>query len=390
MPSQKEQIERLSAENAELKEQVAVLTEKVANLVESVEVLGAQQNDTFVRVEGVEENLCELRDEQVVLQNDQASMMLRLEGQQQYSRKQTLLLTGSAVELPPRSGTENIREVVLGLLATYLGISGLREGAICACHRLKNKKVILVRFADMADSDKVYRARTKPKRTGLLVFESLTTERLAVINMIKTLKDDPSSPVLSYFTQNGKIFVKTSTSREVDPIEIPFGASLDDIRSLCEGHEFSPTPTAIREQFRAIHARAQGAHPWQKSTGQVGRQNQWITVRPKGRGRGSGQSRNHEQGPVGGAGVGPALRANSSRNDRQGESRNQATRGASSTRAPPQSGDTGAPGSSGDGEASGSRVTHDAVRSGASTSADGVPASAEVDAADSAPGDTLQ
>ena len=149
----------------------------------ALETCGARHSEACIRVESVEENLCQLTEGHQELQYDQASLMLKLEAQQMYSRKQTLLLTGPAVGPPTRG--EDTRGIVLGLLNRHLGLSGLQPADICACHRLKNPKVILVRFSHLDHSDRVYHARTKPKLRGLLIFESLTAERLFVIDMIK-------------------------------------------------------------------------------------------------------------------------------------------------------------------------------------------------------------
>ena len=282
-PSQREQIERLSSENADLREKVNALTEIVDTLKSSLELLSVNHGETAIRVEAVEENLCQVRAEQKDLEQDVTAMMLRLESQQMYSRKQTLLFTGSAVELPLRG--EDPREVVIKLLTTHLGIADITKQEITACHRLKNQKVILVRFSHLDTSDRVYRARTRPKRPGLLVFESLTSERLSVIQMLRTMKDDPSSSVVSYFTQSGKIFVKTSESRDVRPVEIPFGCGLAQIRELCEGKKVTPSDTAIRDQFRAVNSRGQlgGASSGRVGDGsQAGAGGQWITASRRG------------------------------------------------------------------------------------------------------------
>ena len=278
MPSQKDQIERLSAENADLKQKVNSLSETVNELKAALEVLNVSHGETTTRVEAVEENLCLLKSEQKELEQDLTSTMLRLEGQQMYNRKQTLLLTGSAVELPVRG--EDTREVVLRLLSTYLAVTGVSKHDISACHQLKNPKVILVRFTHLDDSDRIYRARTKPKRTGLLIFESLTTERLSVIETVKALKNDQSSSVLSYFTQGGKIFVRTSESRDVKPVEIPFGCGPELIRDICDGKKVSPPDVAIRDQFRAIHNRGRTeGHRVRRDN------NPWVTVNRNNRGK---------------------------------------------------------------------------------------------------------
>ena len=253
-PNQREQIARLTAENTELKSKIALLTERLDRIEAAQVASEACNGEALVRLEGVEDNLCQLSAEQQELQHDQASLMLRLEAQEMYSRKQTLLLTGPAI-CPPTRG-EDIRSIVVGLLGRHLGISGIQPKDICACHRLKNPRVILVRFVYMDHSDMVYRARTKPKQRGLLIFESLTSERLSVIRMLKDLKDSGTSKVLSYYTQSGKIFVRTSENKGVKPIEIPFGLDQGQIRKLCEGQKADPSPTTVRDQFRAVHSKS--------------------------------------------------------------------------------------------------------------------------------------
>ena len=182
--SQKEVIEKLLSENAELKSQVHQLVERVNKLESTGETLkaesetqNARQTETFVRLEAVEDNLCQVSAEQQQLQEDQAHLMVSLEGQQMYSRKQTLLITGDAVQSPVQG--EDTRKYVIKLLNDYLGISDLKPHEICACHRLRNPRIILVRFLASHDSDRVYRARTRPKRKGLTIFESLTAETLS-------------------------------------------------------------------------------------------------------------------------------------------------------------------------------------------------------------------
>ena len=201
---------------------------------------------------------------------------------------------------------EDTRDVVLKLLSVHLGVTDINKCDISACHRLKNPKVILVRFTHLNNSDRVYRARTKPKRHGLLIFESLTTERLSVIELLKSLKEDPRSPVLSYFTQTGKIFIKTSESRDVKPIEIPFGFGVDEIHELCAGRRVDPTDTAIRDQFRAIHGRGSSGGSREQSVRNSQVRNPWVTVRGNKNNRGAppppGRAAHHGRG---GSGDGP-------------------------------------------------------------------------------------
>ena len=168
-----------------------------------------------------------------------------------YTRKQTILVTGEAVKEPVKG--EDVRRTVIQLFSEYLGVEGLQPHHICACHRMKNPKVILVRFASLDDTERVYRARTRPKKRGLLIFESLTSERLSVIHDLRDLKKESDSKVLSYYTQTGKIFVRTSENKEIRPTEIPFGITKDQIRDLCSGKNIELSSAEILDRFRDIH-----------------------------------------------------------------------------------------------------------------------------------------
>ena len=250
-PSQKDQIEKLSAENCELRQLVQKLTDRVDNLETSLAELRVHQSEATVRIEAVEENLCEVKSIQQEQQDDQASMLLRLEGAQMYSRKQTLLITGPAVGGATRG--EDVRSYAIQLLSEYLGINNLQPQHISACHRLKNPKVILIRFTSLDDTDRVYRARTKPKKRGIIVFESLTAERLAMVNNLKVLKQEQGSNILSYYTQTGKVLVRTSENKETRPLEVPVGSTKDQIRDICRGKKVVLSSTDILNQFREIH-----------------------------------------------------------------------------------------------------------------------------------------
>ena len=74
------------------------MTERVSKLEvalqAALEACEVKHGEACIRVESVEENLCQLTESQKELQYDQASLMLRVESQQMYSHKQTLLVAG--------------------------------------------------------------------------------------------------------------------------------------------------------------------------------------------------------------------------------------------------------------------------------------------------------
>ena len=89
------------------------------------------------------------------------------------------------------------------------------------------------------------------------IIESLTAERLAVVHMLRDLKDEENTPLVSYFTQGGKILARTTEDRDVKPIEIPIGVTKDQVRDICHGKKVEVTSLEIRNHFRTIHTSSQ-------------------------------------------------------------------------------------------------------------------------------------
>ena len=143
---------------------------------------------------------------------------------------------------------------MVSLLKEYLGLD-IHPRAITACHRLRNKSTILVRFADLDERRTVYSQRLSPKKRGLLVHESLTNERLAVIHTLQKLdKPKETSPFLSYYTSMGRIFIRLPdpTGRKAaKTVELAVGVSEKDILDICEHHKVKnlsqPPPRAMKK-----------------------------------------------------------------------------------------------------------------------------------------------
>ena len=156
--------------------------------------------------------------------------------------------------------------------------------------------MILVRFLDMSDSDRVYRARFKPKRRGLIVLESVTNERLVLLNSLKEIKFEEGSPVVSYFTQSGTVLVRTSLDKNVPAKEVPFGLNKDQLRKYCKGEKVAPSPASVREHFRAIHASGQHGFNAVSAPASISK---WIPVqnkKNKGNPRQTGGDHSHSHG----------------------------------------------------------------------------------------------
>ena len=73
-------------------------------------------------------------------------------------------------------------------------------------------------------------------KNGLLVHESLTNERLAVIKILQKLhKPKESSPFQSYYTSSGRIFIRLTNSPKA--LELSVGTTEKEILDICKRSE---------------------------------------------------------------------------------------------------------------------------------------------------------
>lgn len=243
-------IKTLKEENSDLKRQVESLTSTVGSLETELRSVQFIVSENIERREAVEENLASVEQKCTTLKENQGRLSSAIEIQAQYSRKTTLLLSGRAV--PDYREGEPTRAVVIGLLKEYLGID-VHARAITACHRLSNKRVILVRFADLDERMFVYRTRISPLKQGLIIHESLTNERLAVVKILQRLhRPKETSPFLSYYTSMGRIFIRLTN--QSDPVELFVGTTEQDILNICGR---SPTGGAVSNHADAAHSSLQ-------------------------------------------------------------------------------------------------------------------------------------
>ena len=122
------------------------MKDTVKSLQSELQALQIIVSENIERREAVETGLVAVEQSCSDLQGVQGKLSSALELQAQYSRKSTLLLSGRAI--PAFKEGEHSCLAVIALLKEYLGID-VHPRAVTACHRLQNKSVILVRFADM-------------------------------------------------------------------------------------------------------------------------------------------------------------------------------------------------------------------------------------------------
>ena len=137
---------------------------------------------------------------------------------EQYSRKSCLILSGDGVPEPKREETtEETREMTLGLIKNKLKVD--IKGGVVACHRLRNRKRVIVKFQDMDDRNNVYQAKFKQTESaGIIIHENLTDKRAKQVKVLADMKRD-NDHVVNYHTKNGVILARDSKEKRYARIQ---------------------------------------------------------------------------------------------------------------------------------------------------------------------------
>ena len=165
-----------------------------------------------------------LKIENVELKKKMHDLDQAVDNNEQYSRKSSLILSGGSIPDPPMDGereetTSEIRAATTEAIEKQLKVK--LQGGIMACHRLRNKKRILIKFQDLADREAVYQARFGQmggdKEKTMMVHENLTERRAAQIQVLGKLRFDQE--ITNYHTRNGNIYARISPDRKYAKIE---------------------------------------------------------------------------------------------------------------------------------------------------------------------------
>ena len=142
-----------------------------------------------------------------------------LDETEQYSRKTSLILSGGTIPEPKKDETPaETREITEKVIKEKLGVE--IKGGTAACHRLNNKKRVLIKFVDLDDRDAVMQAKfdqTGEPHEKVKVHENLTPKRA---DMVKKLGDMwARKKVANYHTRNGVIMARNDVSKRYSRIQ---------------------------------------------------------------------------------------------------------------------------------------------------------------------------
>lgn len=174
-----------------------VIGEKLFHINQMQEKLAGENHDLHVANKRLSEKINEMEQRQTELFNREHSNRVATMEQQQYSRRNCLLITGIPESNEKDSDGNSIREdtdkVVIDLAQEKLGIK-LTEQDLDRTHRATRvrrtdgkPRAIIAKFSRYNVRDKVIRARTKLKGSRIGIQELLTNANQVLLDQAKTM-----------------------------------------------------------------------------------------------------------------------------------------------------------------------------------------------------------
>ena len=180
--------------------------------------IGALREATKKETDALKEEIKNLKLENQKLKDTVTTLDRGLDELDQYSRKTSLILGGAFPEGEEWESPSTTRDTAMQVIKEKLKVN--LKGGIAACHRLRNKKRVIIKFQDQNDRDAVYQAKFNQETQGsdkITVHENLTQKRSEMVNSLESLRKD--GVIANYHTKNGKIMARSSPHKKYVPIQ---------------------------------------------------------------------------------------------------------------------------------------------------------------------------
>ena len=205
-----------------------------------------------------EEEIGELKSKIVMLENKSRNFEMALDDQNQYERKDSVILSGAG--LPDMSPNENTHEIVKNLLDAHLNIK-INSHDICITHRLgplrtgSNKRNIYVKFVRRdLKREVIAKSKLNKQVKNLYANESLTPVRMKMFRALRQMKSRVPNLIKGCTTIEGKVYAFTppadgaaSGSRD----RRHFIRDLQELREFCRTYVKESLDSFLQEQTSA-------------------------------------------------------------------------------------------------------------------------------------------
>ena len=114
-----------------------------------------------------------------------------LDEAEQYNRKSSLILGGAFPEGKEGETPGETRETAAKIIKEKLKVN--MKGGIAACHRLRNKKRVIIKFQDLDDREAIYQSKFEQKgewTEKVTVHENLTEKRAKMITVLEEMRKE--------------------------------------------------------------------------------------------------------------------------------------------------------------------------------------------------------
>ena len=178
-----------------------------------------------------EETIENLKNENKKLWEEIQRVDRNIDEVEQYNRKSSLILGGAFPEGVEGETPQETRETVRKVLKEKLKVE--IKGEIVACHRLRNKRRVIVKFQDSDDREAVYQSKFEQEgQPGekITIHENLTEKRAKMVMLLEEMRK--KREVLNYHTKNGNIMARDSASKRYSRIQPWF--SMEEIKSTLQ------------------------------------------------------------------------------------------------------------------------------------------------------------
>ena len=199
-------------DKAEIQRLVAEAVEnQTAKLMKEIEKLKTNQkkNDEII------ENL---KTENTKLWTELTNLDRHLDEVEQYNRKSSLILGGAFPDEKDGETPSDTRNAAMQVIKEKLKVD--IKGGIAACHRLKNKKRVIVKFQDLDDREAVYQAKFGQSgewADKVTVHENLTEKRAKMITLLEEMRK--RKEIMNYHTKNGNIMARDDSNKRYSRIQ---------------------------------------------------------------------------------------------------------------------------------------------------------------------------
>ena len=170
-----------------------------------LEMLDSMKTDFRKTLQEKDEKIEGLEKEVTNMKKQLALMEERVEDNDSYERRDTLIFSGPAI--PPANPNERCTDLILDTLRTKLNVNMAKENISIAHRHGKDKKSLIVKFCQGSSKLDILSSLKSVRPPNLFISESLTPQRQTIAYVLRRAKREYPDVVAGSNTIEGKNYV---------------------------------------------------------------------------------------------------------------------------------------------------------------------------------------